>query len=205
MKSTIIVAAFATILTFTPALASQNLVTNGGFETGDFSGWTQVGDMSSTTVYPRGQPIDSGPVYPVGDGQFSAAFGPLTGLGGITQTIDTIPGKRYNVSFDLANSDTENNNQFVFSFDDGFQINAKPFPSSDFTNFSIPVIASGLTADVSFLFYNPAGYFLLDDVSVIPAVPEPASWSLLLAGFGTIGAALRRRNLLAVEAGDGAG
>jgi PEP-CTERM motif len=29
----------------------------------------------------------------------------------------------------------------------------------------------------------------------VPAVPEPASWMMLIAGFGLIGAAIRRKNL----------
>jgi PEP-CTERM motif len=31
-----------------------------------------------------------------------------------------------------------------------------------------------------------------------PAVPEPATWGMMLAGFGIVGAAMRRRNVLAL-------
>lgn len=34
---------------------------------------------------------------------------------------------------------------------------------------------------------------LLDNVSLIAAVPEPATWAMMLVGFGMIGAAVRRR------------
>ena len=42
----------------------------------------------------------------------------------------------------------------------------------------------------------PAGLAVrLDSLPVTPAVPEPASWALLIAGFGLTGAAMRRRRI----------
>ncbi len=49
------------------------------------------------------------------------------------------------------------------------------------------------------LLNNPAGAdgFGFDDLIVgRSAVPEPASWALMIAGFGTIGAAMRRRRMM---------
>jgi hypothetical protein len=195
MKATIIVAAFVAVFSFSPAISAQNLVTNGGFETGDFSGWEQFGDTNFTTVYTQGEDLGGGDTFPVADGTFSAAFGPGGGLGGITQTIDTVPGGDYSVSFKLANADVTANNQFLFSFDDGFQIETDTLPSFGFKIISLPVKASGLTADVSFFFQNPSSYFLLDDVVVTP-VPESATWIMLLAGFITVGSIMRRRRLV---------
>ncbi|GGD99950.1 hypothetical protein GCM10011529_02650 [Polymorphobacter glacialis] len=37
-------------------------------------------------------------------------------------------------------------------------------------------------------------FALLDSVSVTAAVPEPATWAMLVVGFGLVGATLRRRN-----------
>lgn len=34
----------------------------------------------------------------------------------------------------------------------------------------------------------------------VPVVPEPASWALMIAGFGLVGSALRRRTLVPAEA-----
>ena len=41
----------------------------------------------------------------------------------------------------------------------------------------------------------------LDGVSLTAAVPEPASWALMLAGFGVVGLALRRRPTLVASGG----
>ena len=40
---------------------------------------------------------------------------------------------------------------------------------------------------------NGGGGFALDNVTLNGAVPEPASWALMIGGFGLVGASLRRR------------
>ena len=53
-------------------------------------------------------------------------------------------------------------------------------------------------------FRNPgASGFLVGDVGVGPiggGVPEPAAWSLMILGFGAIGASVRRRRRMAATA-----
>lgn len=55
--------------------------------------------------------------------------------------------------------------------------------------------STSLTLRIINLNNDPAGNDLgLDDISfAATAVPEPASWALLVAGFGMVGASLRRR------------
>ncbi len=61
--------------------------------------------------------------------------------------------------------------------------------------------ATGTTQVLSFLAHGtPEGvppFSLLDGVSLQAAVPEPASWAMLIAGFGLVGAAARRRRAVA--------
>lgn len=45
---------------------------------------------------------------------------------------------------------------------------------------------------------NEGGGFQLDNVNVAAAVPEASTWVMLIAGFGLVGATMRRRRLVAV-------
>src|SRR5439155_336965 len=74
--------------------ATGNLVANSGFETGDFTGWTQSGNTGFTGV-------DSGNVH---SGSFAAFFGPIGSLGFITQNIPTVAGAQYTFSWFLQNN-----------------------------------------------------------------------------------------------------
>ncbi|MBC7520416.1 MAG: PEPxxWA-CTERM sorting domain-containing protein [Sandarakinorhabdus sp.] len=46
---------------------------------------------------------------------------------------------------------------------------------------------------LKFGFFNPPAFYNLDNVSVTAAVPEAATWTMLIAGFGLVGPAMRRR------------
>src|SRR5262249_13927638 len=75
------------------------LVTNGDFETGDFTGWTQSGNTTFTGV--TGAPCPGLPstadCTPF-TGSVAAFFGPST-PGTITQNIPTIAGVLYDLDF----------------------------------------------------------------------------------------------------------
>jgi hypothetical protein len=43
--------------------------------------------------------------------------------------------------------------------------------------------------------------FGVDNVAITVAVPEPASWAMMITGFGLVGGALRSRRRLSVQAG----
>lgn len=69
-------------------------------------------------------------------------------------------------------------------------------PSGDFNLFT----SNGLSPQGTFYFQlTTAGGDNIAVVSIKPldAVPEPASWAMLIAGFGLVGAAQRRRKLVA--------
>src|SRR4029077_10049470 len=71
---------------------AQNLLTNPGFETGDFTGWTLSGDTSFCSVSTQ---------HPH-SGSFSARLAGLPGTGFLDQTITTVVGQSYHVDFWLA-------------------------------------------------------------------------------------------------------
>jgi hypothetical protein len=41
--------------------------------------------------------------------------------------------------------------------------------------------------------------FEIDDISALGVVPEPATWAMLIAGFGLVGAAMRRQRMAPVR------
>ena len=64
--------------------------------------------------------------------------------------------------------------------------------------FAVDILAFGTGQEA-----NPTGHvFAVKDTSVIThgGVPEPASWALMIAGFGGVGASLRRRRGVAATA-----
>ena len=171
--------ALATSMAAMSAGATE-LVTNGSFETGDFSGWAQFGDMSATGVTTNcvsaGCPSD---------GADLAYFGQIYDVGGISQTLATGAGL-YNISFDLSNAAG-----VFFSADfGGANLLTNP-PNEGVTHYSFTTVAVSGPATLSFSFFNPPSYYTLDNVSVTAGVPEPASWALMLTGFFGLGATLR--------------
>ena len=182
-----VVAVCAAFIALAPASAA-NLVVNGSFETGDFSGWEQVNDTSFTGVVEGA----FGGELPT-DGEFQAFFGPVDpGGGGILQDIATTAGGSYDLTFSLANLGNPPN-AFGLFWDGAFvsiDFDQDPFA---YTTFTTTLTASSSTTSLGFIFYHEPSYYLLDGISLESTVPEPATWGLMIVGFGMVGVAARRR------------
>ena len=175
----------------TGALA-QELAANGGFETGDFTGWTQFGSDHATGV----TDLLLG-TYGPHEGADFAYFGAIGATGGLSQDLTTTPGGIYNISFWLSNLKGPINSASVdFGGVNLLTIaNAAPF---DYTRYDYTVVANSATTTLSFNFRQDPSYYLLDSVSVRPAgtaVPEFGSVCSLgaLLATGGCGLWLKRR------------
>src|SRR5208282_3806188 len=87
-----------TILLCAPMAFGQNLLTNGSFESGSFSGWTTGGNFEDTEVV-------SGAFYDytgAQQGSFYAVLGPVSSDGTLSQSFATTAGTQYTFSFWIA-------------------------------------------------------------------------------------------------------
>jgi hypothetical protein len=168
------------------ASAGANLLTNGSFETGNFSGWTQGGNEGFTSVISC---CDAG-VTGAEDGTYYASLGPVGSDGTLSQTVSDTNGEHLDLSFWFA-SDGATPNDFTATWDGATLTSVSDAAATNgWENFTFHVIGSG-SDTLQFSFRNDPGYQGLDNVSV--ALPEPAFWALMLVGFGGLGVALRRR------------
>ncbi len=175
-----------------PALADTNLITNGGFETGDFTGWTVIANNTAVEAGPGqgGYSAHSGTFY-VALGHFAFSNGPTDGT--LSQTITDTPGEMLTLSYYLASNGTVPNdfNTYIDGTHVGSLVNIGP---QDYTLYSFTFIGSG-SDTIMFGERDDPDWLALDDVSVTPtpAVPEPSSLALLGTGALCALATARRR------------
>ena len=156
-----------------------NLVQNGGFETGDLSNWTQVGNTGYGAVTCGGAP----------EGDCEAFFGPIGSLGGIAQSIATTAGGEYAISF-VFNSDGGTPGAFQVDFGGQTLLNLTNPPAAGDQTFTFDVSATAPSTLLQIQFQDDSGFMFLDGVQV-NSVPEPASFVLM--SLGLLGLAASRR------------
>jgi len=202
MKKTIL--ALAAIIAL-PAAANATAFTNGSFELGTAPGsFTQlsVGAANITGWSVVSGTIDYiGSYWQAGAGSRSVDMSG-TSAGSISQTFDTVLGKTYTVDFLMAGNpdggsaskvlkvSATGNSQQSFNFN----TNGKTKSAMGWTSKSYQFTATGTSTTLNFLAVGSGSYgTALDGITVTSAVPEPASWAMMIGGFGIAGGAMRRR------------
>ncbi|HVY68322.1 MAG TPA: protease pro-enzyme activation domain-containing protein [Verrucomicrobiae bacterium] len=178
---------------------------NAGFETGDFTNWTANVKSSSNfadsidTDLLYGQTLDGVPdAMFVHSGIYGAFLGQANSLGTLAQTLSTVPGGTYTVSFWFANPVGGGVNQFHAVWDGQPLFDGVSLDQIDWTNMVYNVTASTARTVLKFTFRNDDNAFGLDDVSVqlVPQASPPAfsglavnSGIITLSWTGTAGLA----------------
>jgi len=183
-----------------------NLITNCGFETGDFTGWTIGGnDANPGGNYYGVDTFDAnsgntpgncmgGPCGAFMSQDFFVGTAPLT----LSQTIATSVGSVYDVSYFLEqDTPPEPGNSHAFTASWGgipFQSLTPTAPSAadgTFVEYSFMETATATSTTLQFSFENDDDFWSFDDVSVVAAAatttPEPSTG---LAGGIALGALL---------------
>lgn len=219
IKSALVIAA----LLGAGSASAANLVVNGSFDAntittktyfaGNVSGWTGGGGL--TFLAPPGSADDLGqylavygpfPATSPDGGNFILADGDPSYSGAFSQTISGLAvGKTYSVDFyqaagQQAGFTGPTTEQWSVTFGGVTQLSSLyslpqggvgPWQSQH-----LSFIANATSQVLTFLAVGTPGgappISFLDGVS-LTAVPEPATWGLMIAGFGMVGVAARRR------------
>lgn len=193
-------------LACTAGAASAASIVNGSFETGPaFSGgFTTLGTGSNAIA---GWTVSAGTIDYIGShwvAQDGARSIDLAGNspGALSQTFATTFGHGYRITYWIGrNPDGGSNPRTGFIDVGGGQTQFIYSGSGSRANMqweqeTFDFVATGASTTLTFAadpatasqFFGPA----LDNVS-IGAIPEPATWALVIMGFGAVGGALRRK------------
>jgi hypothetical protein len=167
--------------------AKANLITNPGFETGDFTGWTVVNATGVGGTFAGVAPHS---------GNFQAVFsGPGSANASLTQSVATTPGASYTIDFFLSSAAAIPFTESVSVSWGGVTLLSMTNLTSGYNEFTFTETASTASTALLFNFATFGGAWLLDDISVTPAgVPDGGSTASLL-GCAFIGLAALRRKL----------
>jgi hypothetical protein len=142
---------------------AQNIVSNPGFETGDFNnGWIHSGDINGfDTVGDHASFAHSGNYY--------AALGSSPDSGILEQSLTTVPGRYYTLQFYLGNYFVEGGGSAT-SFE-VFWNNVSVYLLTNPSVFNYRLVqltvkaSAGSTTPLRFVYTHASDYWYLDDVS----------------------------------------
>lgn len=196
MKTPILLCLASVALALTITSASANLVSNSGFETGDFTGWNHGGFTGVNTESAH-------------SGTYGAFIATTEGPSFVSQDLSTTAGSLYDLSFFLQALDIKRPSEtnVLGGFETTFQVfwngvlvlnlvNPDSFPYAQF-NFN-GLAATGTTTNLQFIYSGGPVLFNLDDVTVnaaVVSVPESLSslWLMLPVSGMFLSSGLRRK------------
>lgn len=171
-------------------IQGQDLIQNGNFATGDFTGWSHSGVGFNVVTTSFGiDPPQAGDQMVQADGNDV-----------LSQTFGTTIGISYDLAFANANSRGPNNQGGV-SISGSIDGTTLFTDTTDLSNsswvdssYEFTATSASTTLQLNLNYFNANGDGLLTEVSVTPvATPEPSTVALGAVGVGSL-IALRRRD-----------
>jgi hypothetical protein len=166
---------------------------NAGFEAGDLSVWTFRGNRglnyadsldSDQFLGQSGLPgvPDSSFVH---SGIYGAFLGQATTPATLSQTLPTVPGQQYVVSYWFSNPAEGAPNEFTVSWNGIALSDQSDIPITPWTQYQFEVTADSASSVLTFTFENDQAAFALDDVCVqAKVIPPPSSATVAVSTDG---------------------
>ena len=156
-------------------------MTNGSFETGDYTGWTWGGNYGPSSSHGVQTFINTG----AESGKFAAGLGSVGSDGTLSQNVQTTAGQHYAVSFWLANHGS-GPNDFTVTWNGQTELALANKSAQGYTQYSFTATGTAGTSHLEFDARQDPSYWSLDNVSVV-AVGSPPSQPLPAANLVTNG------------------
>jgi PKD repeat protein len=157
------------MINLSSSVFNSGLVVNGGFETGDFTGWCLTNYSGGTATEVDGFALD---------GNYGADFFQSGSLDYLSQLIPTTPGATYLLSFWLDSPDGLTPNEFLASWNGTTLFDEVNMPATGWTNIQYVVTSPESSTVLKFGGRDDPSDLGLDDVSVTSAQPGIASLKL---------------------------
>ena len=144
------------------AAPGQNLISNGSFKSGDFTGWILGGNYGSSAYGPQ--------TYIFGNaesGQFAAGLGSMGSDGTLRQDLLTTAGQHYTLDFWLANA-SAGANDFTVKWNGQTLLALVNASSQGYTEYTFDVTGINGSSHLEFDFREDPSHWSLDNVSVTP-------------------------------------
>jgi hypothetical protein len=151
-------------------------IINGGFDTGDFTGWT----VSSIQPNNGSLEVVNMSNY-VHSGSSGAALGASGSLGSIYQYVPTWPGGKYLLSLWLHSPDGQTPNQFQVLWNGTLLYSANNLPAGPWTNLQFAVSAVSSRALLMIRGRDDPSALAMDDISLVSTTP-PALQNVTASG-----------------------
>ena len=140
--------------------APPNLVTNGSFETGNFSGWTLGGNFGVGSCGPQTSVDGNAEV-----GQFAANIGAVGSDATLSQAIQTTAGQHYTLTFWLANA-SGGPNDFSVKWNGTTLLSLVNAPAQGYTQYTFDVVGTAGTSQLLISGRQDPSHWNLDAISV---------------------------------------